>query len=747
MTITLKDVGSGFKRTALKENFDAIEAELNNNVLRRDGVDGANQLEVDIDVNSQRLLNLVDAINGREPVTLDQLNGALSAASGGLIAAQQEQQTGAQVVGGVTTFTGITYTVSSNNLYVFRNGNYQTKGVDYNETSTSSITWTTVPNATDALVFITNLATTNSTTDTAAITHTESGTAYNLATYLQNRDVVNVLDYGVDPTGATDNTAEWVLAEAAAAGKTLIVPKGTYLKNRTFPQSNTTYWFEPGVVVNGTTGGNNTWRVANVENVHFYFNGATINRDSSGTSANFYFSEAVGCSINDGNFVSGGAAKDCIYIGGSAVGTISRNIVVRGGSCKGALRNGISVVSALDTLIEGVEIYDTVGSPGAGVDIEANSFDTCAGTTIRNCVIHDNLTNGIGCVFGEQADIYDNYIYNNGNSGVGTAAGGTQFNKISWGDGTDVARAKDFRGISGFATATGSISANAASVGNSNKLKVGDIVIFSTKNGATIPVELQSQVRWTVTEISSAGNHDFKVGTANEYGEVTSFSGAGTGTMNIDADLSDVAVTCYSQEGQNSNFNIYNNVFRNNGGTGNPDISVSTGLNTSVYNNTIYSNLDKSLSVRFQYSVNVSAYNNIIYCDQASTAQTVGISFGQCTNIKTDGNTIYEATGEGITVSGCSRATLGRDKIVNCGRVSNRAYRLQNGSGAIVSPIIVQDSKNTPTNGIVLENTTSNCVVQNANCKTAGSSNANSILDSGTGNLVINSIVNDGTFR
>ena len=232
MTITLKDVGSGFKRTALKENFDAIESELNNNVLRRDGVDGANQLEVDIDVNSQRLLNLVDAINGREPVTLDQLNGALSAASSGLIAAQQEQQTGAQVVGGVTTFTGITYTVSSNNLYVFRNGNYQTKGVDYNETSTSSITWTTVPNATDALVFITNLATTNSTTDTAAITHTESGTAYNLATYLQNRDVASVKDYGADPSySASVNTSAIQACIDDNLGGSIFIPRGVYATN------------------------------------------------------------------------------------------------------------------------------------------------------------------------------------------------------------------------------------------------------------------------------------------------------------------------------------------------------------------------------------------------------------------------------------------------------------------------------------------------------------------------------------
>ncbi len=184
MTITLKDVGSGFKRTAINDNFSTIESELNNNVLRRDSATG-NQMEANIDMNSNRLVNLLDAINGREPVTLDQLNGALSAASSGLIAAQQEQQTGAQVVAGVTTFTGITYTLSSNNLYVFRNGNYQTKGVDYNETSTSSITWTTVPNATDALVFITNLATTNSVANTSAISHTNLGTNHNLADFLK----------------------------------------------------------------------------------------------------------------------------------------------------------------------------------------------------------------------------------------------------------------------------------------------------------------------------------------------------------------------------------------------------------------------------------------------------------------------------------------------------------------------------------------------------------------------------------
>jgi len=153
MTITLKDVGSGFKRTAINENFDTIESELNNNVLRRDSVTGSNQMEVDIDMNSQRLLNLVDAINGREPVTLDQLNGSISGVGSGTISKLVEAQLGSAAVANVFTFTGITYTVGNNGLEVYRNGVEQEITEDYVETSTTSITLTYTPNSGDRFKF------------------------------------------------------------------------------------------------------------------------------------------------------------------------------------------------------------------------------------------------------------------------------------------------------------------------------------------------------------------------------------------------------------------------------------------------------------------------------------------------------------------------------------------------------------------------------------------------------------------
>lgn len=73
MTITLKDVGSGFKRTAINENFEDIESTLNSSVLL---VDGSSQMGGSLDVNSNRLINLVDATTAREPVTKGQLDSA-----------------------------------------------------------------------------------------------------------------------------------------------------------------------------------------------------------------------------------------------------------------------------------------------------------------------------------------------------------------------------------------------------------------------------------------------------------------------------------------------------------------------------------------------------------------------------------------------------------------------------------------------------------------------------------------------
>lgn len=225
--VTLNDLTSNYGSQALHNaNNTTIEDELNNKVLYRNNPSGEpNQMENEIDMNSNKILNLPDAINGREPVTLDQLNGAIGAAGSGLIASQIETQLGSQAVANVFTFTGITYTLGANNLEVYRNGQRLEKTEDYSETSTSSVTLTFTPNATDRFVFRTNTATTNTTTTTAAITHTQDGVDYNLATYLN--DINNAVDirlFGADPTAsAADNST--AIQAALDTGKHVIIPK------------------------------------------------------------------------------------------------------------------------------------------------------------------------------------------------------------------------------------------------------------------------------------------------------------------------------------------------------------------------------------------------------------------------------------------------------------------------------------------------------------------------------------------
>lgn len=59
MTIELNNVSSGYSTGVINDNFQKLEAYINNNVLRRDGVGSseANQMNVPLDMNSQPILN------------------------------------------------------------------------------------------------------------------------------------------------------------------------------------------------------------------------------------------------------------------------------------------------------------------------------------------------------------------------------------------------------------------------------------------------------------------------------------------------------------------------------------------------------------------------------------------------------------------------------------------------------------------------------------------------------------------
>lgn len=83
MAITLNGTGSGFNRAVINDNFQKIEYELNNNVLRRNGIFESedNAMREDLDMNSQRILNLPKPENAFEPARLIDLSNMIGGIS------------------------------------------------------------------------------------------------------------------------------------------------------------------------------------------------------------------------------------------------------------------------------------------------------------------------------------------------------------------------------------------------------------------------------------------------------------------------------------------------------------------------------------------------------------------------------------------------------------------------------------------------------------------------------------------
>ncbi len=171
MSIDLDPLASGFNRSKINENFQQIEDELNNNVLRRDGLDTgeSNQLEVDIDMNSNGLINVREGVNNSDAINYGQLTQAIAAASSGLISVLDEEQvaTAGQTV---FTLTEVTYSTDVNNLSIYINGVRQSHS-SYTETSTTTVTFSSPLDLGDKVLFVVNEAQTINTTDAQNVTY------------------------------------------------------------------------------------------------------------------------------------------------------------------------------------------------------------------------------------------------------------------------------------------------------------------------------------------------------------------------------------------------------------------------------------------------------------------------------------------------------------------------------------------------------------------------------------------------
>jgi hypothetical protein len=123
-----------------------------------------------------------------------------------------EHQLGSEASGQVFTLTSFTYSLGTNNLLVYRNGQLLRQGVsfDYSETTASTITVNSAITieAGDTWAFVKGTSTTSTISDAASVTYTPAGSGA-VATNVQAklREVVSVIDWGADPTGVADSTA------------------------------------------------------------------------------------------------------------------------------------------------------------------------------------------------------------------------------------------------------------------------------------------------------------------------------------------------------------------------------------------------------------------------------------------------------------------------------------------------------------------------------------------------------------
>lgn len=227
--LSLTPIGSRYGSIdALNANFDAIEAAIENTF----SLDGTtpNTIDSNIDLDSNRIINLGNAVNNQDAVTLQQVSSLVNTANSGLIVSLKQfiTATTGQTIFNLTLFT---YFPGGNNLSVYINGVRQYVGLSYTETNSSRVTFTGGVNKDAVVEFVSNEAVSSSISVSSGVQYQPAGTGA-VATTVQAklRESVSVLDFGAS-TGATAavNAASFTSAWTASNPKAVLVPAGTYL--------------------------------------------------------------------------------------------------------------------------------------------------------------------------------------------------------------------------------------------------------------------------------------------------------------------------------------------------------------------------------------------------------------------------------------------------------------------------------------------------------------------------------------
>ncbi|MBC5784863.1 right-handed parallel beta-helix repeat-containing protein [Ramlibacter sp. USB13] len=488
---------------------------------------------------------------------------------------------------------------------------------------------------------------------------------------LQMANQVSVFDFltvaqstavrsGRDLIDVTD-AIQACLDSSAIRGRTVRFPAGTYLMGRVFVRSQTVLLMDKGVTLRKRPNGQGLLRLTHVENTHILCGGATLDGSAaeSRPSHTVYFESARRCSIRDAQVLGSGPKGDCIYVGEGSQGP-SEDVVIVGGSCANARRNGISVVSGRRTLIHNVEIFGAAGAPGAGIDVESNQFDRATSTEIRHCNIHDNEKYGIVVVFADGVSIHHNTVHRNGIDGIATAVGGAVFEKGVYRPNVDI------RGISAFDPASGWLTLG----GDAASLPLGTVVLFHTSGNGRVPTTFSSQVRWVVCEKQPGSVLRIRLGQYWQHEIKTNLSDAGAGRLDEDPGRSDVRLVCYV-EGQSSNLDVSSNLVMDNARRG---ITIGAAVNAVVRSNYVMHGGSQQ-AVHISFSRNVLVEANTIE-SRGSTGKNAGLLALSAIQLRTMRNVIRGFPGGGIVAVGISGAVMEQDDVADCGIAANTAMHL-----------------------------------------------------------------------
>jgi hypothetical protein len=223
-------------------------------------------------------------------------------------------------------------------------------------------------------------------------------------------DVARASWWGFDPNDATE-----CLQTAIDSGvKTLVVDNvgSPWIVKPIKLTSNQKIIFEPGVEVVAKAGefkgtGDSLFSATNEENIELIGYGATFRMRRDEYAAPPYKKgewrmalASRSCrNVKIYGLTMAESGGDGIYLGVAKKGVPNQNIHIKDVVCDKNYRQGISVISAENLLIENVRMTNTAGTaPQSGIDLEPNHGDEIlANITIRNCTTQAN--NGFGYQF------------------------------------------------------------------------------------------------------------------------------------------------------------------------------------------------------------------------------------------------------------------------------------------------------------------------------------------------------------